>query len=196
MTVKRSLKIAILALLVRPWLATADTAELARYLRQDGIPTKESRPFLEQVSAAGTCYRTNLGKLAADAPLPKPLEQMLSKSGELIRAHHLGGDQAVELLGALLTEVNPKASAAAPVLSDLKTMMSQHHVPGDQLFEFLEPSIKQSITSRLRGQRPPQPGLTQLQRATLFANRYGIPTQQLVGKLQQLRSTMQTADES
>src|ERR1019366_2106722 len=104
--------------------------------------------------------------------------------------------QALQLLSDVLIQMNPKLAAAAPSLADLQATMRQYKVSGAELYDYMRPSFELNLQARLQGQKPPAPGLIQLQKATAFAAAHGIPSGELLSKLQRLRADMDAAEES
>ena len=166
----------------------ADPTHLSQYLSQDGIGPKESQQFLATVKRAADAYRKT-------PPDGDPLKRALSEVGVLIKAHHLRGDQALELFGGVWEEINPRFSAASPALLELEKMMRQHKVPGPELYDYLLPSLRHGMQTRLHRQKTQALDLSQLQKASAFASRYGLPAGQLISQLQQLRLELKKAEE-
>ena len=172
--------------------AACQAQDLGDCLSRTGISAADSARFQTLADLSAQSFQTNKNRLLANQPIPPEVDEVFQSLGVLNRKYQLSGEQTLGLLASLMQTFNPRAQSLTPVFQQMGATMKEHNVPGADLYDFLTPSLQQSLRYRLSADKSARPAMTmrKLMEAQQFAKRYGLPVSKLTQDLQTLRNFM------
>ena len=188
----------VVALSTATWPAPEPGTRIRQVLSTDKVSESEARAFEASTDSAARTFHAQRGKLATGEPMPAEVEAVFDQLAGICSKYSLRGDQTLDLLGSVLLEFNPRMVEMSGTFNHMSVTMREHNVPGPELYRFLVPTLKKGLRYRLAVDRSdkPRPSLATLREARAFAERYGLPFQDLMGDIQKLRAFSESLDPS